>query len=158
MNRYRRIASTTAAATAATMQTAMSGSATCCEYRMNEVLRQLEVAGYRNHLSWEQCDDDSLEAWAIGALIPDLRKDTRFQEGLLFGLHRNIGKHLTDFRGFRGAFGKGSLQIVVDKKTGRCYADVDGWSPYADLIGAVMHMGEVVKHLWRKRAEHPRNP
>lgn len=116
---------------------------------MNETHRQLESAGLLNYLSWIEGDDDSIEAWAVAALIPDLRKDKRFVEGWGFWFHRNIGKHLTDFRGLRKAFGRGSLQIIVDKKTGRFYADVDRFSP-TDLIGMIGHSWEVLSNRFPK--------
>lgn len=107
---------------------------------MHEVLLQLEVAGYLNYFSWvEEKGDRSIEAWAVKSLISDLRRDTRFIETRFYGMHKNIGKHLTDFRGIRKSFGGGSLQICVDRVTDRAYADIDGWAPI-DLYGAVMHM------------------
>lgn len=121
---------------------------------MNEAHRQLEKAGLLNYLAWIEADEDSIEAWAAAALIPDLRKHPSFVETPWWWLHRTLGKHLTDFRGLRGAFGNGSLQIVVDKKTGRCYADVDGFAP-VDVYGSVMHMAEVIRNRVRRHnAEH----
>lgn len=118
---------------------------------MNEAHRQIAQAGYLDYLSWIREFGETLEAFAVQAIFRELRKDARFREGLLFGLHTNVGRKLTDFRSYRGAFGRGSLQLVIDRETGKCYADVDGWNPYADLIGFVAHSGEVIGHWLRRR-------
>lgn len=74
-----------------------------------------------------------------------LRVDKRFHEGALHRLHADVGKHRTDFRSFKGEVCPGSLQVVVDLKSGRFYADIDGWNPYQDLVNWVGHtFGEVI--------------
>ena len=80
----------------------------------------------------------------IVEVLSHLRADDRFKEGLFYGLHRDVGHALTDFRSFRGALGEGSLQIVIDKETGRFYADVDKWNPYADVVNFIGHTCEVI--------------
>ena len=80
-----------------------------------------------------------------------LRNDDRFARGILHGLHADVGEHREDFRSHTGAFGKGSLQIVFDRVTGQAYADVDRWSPYADLVGFVGHAGEVIGGWFRRK-------
>jgi hypothetical protein len=86
--------------------------------------------------------------------IRALRADGRFAEGMLYGLHTDVGEDLTDFRSYRGTFGRGSLQIVIDKRTGAFYADIDQWNPYADVVNWVGHaFGEVVPHWFRKAGQ-----
>jgi len=114
------------------------------------VLEQLDAAGVLSQsLSLEE-----REASVVGRLplmvIGQLRADERFAEGPLYKLHADVGEDLTEFRSYRGTLGRGSLQIVIDKETGRFYADVDAFNPYADLVNFVGHSSEVVAGVWRK--------
>jgi hypothetical protein len=86
-------------------------------------------------------------------MVVSLRRDRRFNEGMLHRLHADVGNNLTDFRSTRGAFGQGSLQIVVDLTTGTFYADVDLFNPYQDVVNWVGHAGEVVAG-WFRRTPH----
>ena len=62
----------------------------------------------------------------------------------------DVGAKLTDFRSYRGVLGKGSLQIVLDKETGRFYADCDKFNIYEDLVNIFGHsFGEVVPYFVR---------
>lgn len=118
---------------------------------MTEAHRQLEAAGYLDFLSSVDCSVEScVRAKADLDIVPALRADRRFKEGIGHLLHADVGDDRTDFRGHRGEFGKGSLQIVVDKRTGVFYCDVDGWSPYEDVIGLFAHAGEVIRNRWRR--------
>lgn len=118
---------------------------------MNEAHRQLEAAGCLPFLRDVLVSQFTVAAIAQLALVAKLRADTRFMSGIFFGLHRDVGDDLMDFRSFRGALGKGSLQIVLDKKTGRLYADVDRYSAYQDVVNVIGHLfGEVVPH-WARR-------
>src|SRR5688572_21238178 len=109
----------------------------CCECSWGssvsgaEVFRQLQQAGALAHLKGACEVTDTSVTGSTGLLmVVNLRRDGRFAEGVLHKLHADVGEDLTDFRSYRGAFGKGSLQIVVDLTTGQFYADVDAWSPY----------------------------
>lgn len=74
-----------------------------------------------------------------------LRRNKRFTEGSLHGLHVDVGKRRTDFRSERNSVGVGSLQIVVDLESGRFYADIDKWNPYQDAVNWLGHaFGEVL--------------
>jgi len=117
---------------------------------MNEAHKQLEQAGCLPFLRDVLVSQYTVAAVAQLALVAKLRADTRFMSGIFFGLHRDVGDHLMDFRSFRGVLGSGSLQIVLDQKTGRLYADVDRFSPYSDILGFVGHSAEVVGHFFRK--------
>ncbi len=117
---------------------------------MNEAHKQLEQAGCLPFLRDVLVSQYTVAAIAQLALVAKLRADVRFMSGIFFGLHRDVGDDLMDFRSFRGVLGAGSLQIVLDKKTGRLYADVDRFSPYTDLVGFIGHTGEVVGHFFRK--------
>jgi hypothetical protein len=118
---------------------------------MNEVLRQLTVSGKAKHLT--NIEESGRAVYGIGCerLIRALRKDERFIEGIGHLLHDDVGGQRCDFRAIRGSFGKGSLQIVVSCETWRCYADLDGFSPYDDVVGFVAHwVGEVIP-AWLRR-------
>jgi hypothetical protein len=54
-------------------------------------------------------------------------------------LHAEVGTPRIEFRSLKGAFGDGSLQIVINLKDGRFYADVDNFNPYESW-------GEFMKH------------
>ncbi len=82
-------------------------------------------------------------------VLPLLTADVRFATGDLYQLHRDVGDHLTEFRSYRGALGSGSLQMVIDTRTGRFYADIDRFNPYADLVNILGHtFGEVLPHFF----------
>lgn len=120
-----------------------------------DVIAQLEAAQLKPWLSEIVIGPKSVTATIRQEQLPNFlitmraRKED-FAEGVLFGLHLDVGDELTDFRSFRGKFGKGSMQIVLDKRTGRFYADVDLWNPYADLVNFVGHTGEVLANWFRR--------
>ena len=119
--------------------------------RPHEVVLQLNEAGYlRDFVSYSESEGDTLMGIVRLDVIDRLKADSRFANGVFYGLHRSIGNDLIDFRSHTGELGVGSLQLVIDKKTGAAYADVDQWSPYADVVGFVGHSGEVVKHFFRR--------
>lgn len=112
-----------------------------------EARRQLEKAGLLQHFVQLQVSELAVTGIIvnISAFLATLRARNEWQEGSLHHLHADIGPNRADFRAHRGAFGKGSLQIVLDTNMGRCYADVDAFSPYEDVVGWLGHAGEVVK-------------
>lgn len=112
-----------------------------------EVVRQLRASGYWSDISGVISDAATVRGRLRLDAIERLRSDARFANGALHGLHQDVGDHRIDFRSYNGEFGKGSLQIVVDKKTGRCYVDVDKHNPYQDLVRFIGHTGEVI-HGW----------
>lgn len=116
----------------------------------DEVFAQLHAAGVVPWLRAYQFNPGSVTGRIDLRVIRRLRADPRFCEGPLHGLHADVGEDRLDFRSDRGAFGWGSLQIVVDKTTGRFYADVDAHSPYTDLVNWIGHAGEVIGG-WFKR-------
>jgi hypothetical protein len=73
-----------------------------------------------------------------------LKNDPRFLSGPLHTLHADIGEPRCEYRSKRGTLGKGSLQLVINQQTGKFWADVDKASPYDDVVGQVIHSGEVV--------------
>jgi hypothetical protein len=109
-----------------------------------EALRQLLRAGYDRHLRETAVHGVSISFYLSSEGRARLAMDERFAQGPLHHLHSDVGDDLTDYRAYHGAFGKGSLQIVVDRSTGRAYADVDRWSPYGDVAGFLGHTGEVI--------------
>ena len=116
-----------------------------------DVLRQLEAAGLRRYLRAYQFNHGAVTGRMDLLGILRLRALTNVCEGPLHGLHADVGDDRLDFRSDRGAFGPGSLQIVVDRLTGRFYADVDAYSPYMDAVNWFGHAGEVVRGWFRKR-------
>lgn len=117
-----------------------------------QAFRQLQLAGALTHAKGAVTVEDGCVRGATGLLmVVALRRDARFAEGTLHKLHADVGDNLTDFRSYRGAFGPGSLQIVVDLTTGQFYADVDLWNPYQDAVNWVGHAGEVLSGWWRRR-------
>lgn len=64
----------------------------------------------------------------------------KFLSGSGWILHKDVGNDLIDFRSIKGVFGKGSLQIVFDKKTGAFWSDVDRFNPYQGLYYQVCHV------------------
>jgi hypothetical protein len=115
----------------------------------SRVLDQIEKSGYMPWLlSYQESGETLLGFLDIGA-VDLLKKDPRFANGIFYGLHRDVGKNLIDFRSYNGTFGKGSLQLVVDTVTGAVYADVDRWNPYQDVVSVVGHLGEVLAGIPR---------
>lgn len=126
-----------------------------------EIIEQLRKARLFEFLRDVTTTESTIHGFVIDGLMVDLltqlRHDERFAEGKFYGLHRDIGHALVDFRAFRNALGEGSLQIVIDKETGRFYADVDKWNPYADVVNFVGHTGEVIAGFfggWRRKDKH----
>lgn len=119
--------------------------------RPREVVLQLTEAGYlKDFISYSESQGETLMGLVRLDVIDKLKADPRFANGVFYGLHRSIGNDLIDFRSHTGELGIGSLQLVIDKKTGACYADLDHWSPYGDMVGFVGHTGEVVGHFFRR--------
>ena len=116
--------------------------------------RQLILAGLAPFLYTVELTPAAVRAWASPTLISVLLRDPRFASGVLHGLHPEVGTHRRDFRAYRGTFGKGSLQIVVDERTGKFYADVDHWNPYEDVVNWVGHAGEVLRGWWNRVRSH----
>jgi hypothetical protein len=119
--------------------------------RAAEIHAQLVTAGLAPYL----VDTDASEYAVSGRLrieaVNVLRADARFASGLLYQLHKDVGRNLTEFRAHPGEIGPGSLQIVIDKTTGRFYADLDRFNPYSDLVNVFGHtFGEVVPHWLSK--------
>jgi hypothetical protein len=119
----------------------------------SEVLRQLLLTDLPCHCSDIIMNDSvSLRFTLNETGRAALELDPRFASGVLHGLHADVGAHRDDYRSYSGAFGKGSLQIVVDRVTGAAYADVDGHNPYQDVVGFVGHaFAEVVPGWIKKR-------
>ncbi len=123
---------------------------------MSEALKQLEASGYIVCFEGNPVPDgDGWQDWVTdSSLVPRLYEDARFQYGgpMDAGFHTNLGPlwQLVSFRSVRGTFGKGSLQIVVNVHTRRGYYDVDRTSPLDDLYGAMVHLYDVVKHIWKQ--------
>lgn len=120
---------------------------------VSEVLQQVKKTGYEGYFREMETGSTYFRARVLPHMLPvllnTLRRDDRFKEGILFGLHRDVGNALTDFRSHTNQFGDGSLQFVIDQKTGACYGDCDRFSPYSDVVGFVGHSGEVLGGFWR---------
>lgn len=124
--------------------------------RAERACEQLKASGYLGYVTAWRVEGDGCRGTMQLEALPKLQRDTnRFASGILYGLHEDVGNHLHDFRSYRGQFGEGSLQIVIDDQTGAFWADVDEFSAYQDVVNAVGHsFGEVIPHwiqrLWRK--------
>lgn len=86
----------------------------------------------------------------VPRLIAKLRRDWRFKEGVLHGLHAELGGCRVDFRSHTGELGWGSMQICLSEETGMGMADVDHSGPYTDVVGFVGHAGEVIRGWWKR--------
>lgn len=123
--------------------------------RATDVLAQIDKAGLSGYLEGVPLATASSVTGRFRlAALEALAADPRFATGLLYQLHKDVGGDLTEYRAYRGELGPGSLQIVVDKRTGRFYADLDNFNPYQDVVDAVGHaFGEVIpgwlRGLWR---------
>jgi len=119
--------------------------------RATEIHAQLTAAGLSPYLVDTAASEYAVSGRLRIEAINVLRGDPRFASGLLYQLHKDVGKHLTEFRAHPGELGPGSLQIVIDKTTGRFYADIDRFNPYSDLVNSIGHaFGEVVPG-WLKK-------
>ena len=121
------------------------------------VRRQLEAAGLLSCCISCELESKSVRGVAHLTIFDALRAHASIQEGWFHGLHPDVGEHRTDFRGHRNAFGHGSLQIVIDRVTGKYYADVDAFSPYEDVVNFVGHSSEVVGHFFGKLFRRRKN-
>jgi len=126
-----------------------------------EIVQQINKANLDAFLRDVTMTESTIHAFVVEGgmadLLSQLRNDDRFAEGVFYGLHRDVGHALVDFRSFRGVLGEGSLQLVIDKETGRFYADVDRWNPYADVVNFIGHTGEVIAGFfggWHRKDKH----
>lgn len=118
-----------------------------------EVIRQLTKSGYFPHVfnRYTVSEDGATLVGNVQVGLVDLLKlDAKFANGNFYGLHRDVGGALIDFRSYNGAFGKGSMQLVISQATGDCYADIDDHNPYQDLVRFVGHTGELVSHAFKR--------
>lgn len=117
------------------------------------VAQQLAAAGLLPLLVPTDVTETHVRAVVRGDALPGLLQrldgDPRFAHGSLHLLHVDVGAHRRDYRAYRGTFGRGALQVVLDARTGACYADIDRWNPYADVVNWVGHAGEVLRGWWR---------
>lgn len=118
--------------------------------REHEVFWRLAEAGYTKHMESWSVDGHALIGRATPAFLLKLRNDKRFASGIFYGLHRDVGDCLEDFRSYHGALGPGSVQVVIDKKTYAVYCDIDRNNPYQDVVRFVGHSGDVIGHFFRK--------
>lgn len=116
-----------------------------------DVWLQLESAGVKRYLKNWNMETKSVRGNAHLDVVKYLRAHQSFKEGVFHGLHPDVGDHRCDFRGHRNEFGVGSLQIVMDRKTGSLYADIDHFSPYEDVVSFIGHSGEVIGNFFRRR-------
>jgi len=120
--------------------------------KAHAVVLQLSEAGYITDFKHYAENGETLLGIVDLAMIERLKADPRFAHGVFYGLHRDVGEDLIDFRSHTGVLGQGSLQLVIDKKTGQCYCDVDRHSPYSDAVGIVGHLfGEVLPGLFKRK-------
>lgn len=114
----------------------------------SDVLQRIREAGYGGDIIECELLDSSVTGRCTTALIHKLKCDERFAQGIFHKLHPEVGQPRTEFRAHRDELGSGSLQIVINKRTGAFYADVDRHPTYSDVAGTVGHLfGEV---LWPK--------
>jgi hypothetical protein len=125
--------------------------------RTSDVLAQLEHAGLDLYiLQTDHSEEGALKGRMSVRVLNLLDADPRFASGKLYQLHREVGNDLTEYRAHPGELGEGSLQIVIDKKTGNFHADIDKYNPYSDVVNIFGHsFGEVlpnwVKKIFRRR-------
>jgi hypothetical protein len=124
---------------------------------MTEIERQLQQAGYLDAFTSLSVSEDGshLMGRVPCDIVDALILDARFANGVFYQLHRDDfdpGADLTEFRSYNGTLGKGSLQLVIDRRTGACYADVDKFNPYQDVVRIIGHtFGEVIPNWFRRR-------
>ena len=124
----------------------------------SDVHDQLEKAGLLPFVrTLDGSDGVSINGTMTIFAVNKLRADPRFREGVLGELHPEVGRPRADFRTDPGTLGKGSLQVVINERTGRFHADLDRWSPYRDLVNFFGHaFGEVLPGLFRRKPKEQR--
>lgn len=118
----------------------------------SDVLQQLTDAGYLEYLDSyvEVPERRALIGFVKPGVVAKLKLDDRFCSGPWHLLHADVGQPRCEFRSHTGKLGKGSVQWVINTETGACYVDIDRFSPYADLVGVVGHLGEVIGGWFRR--------
>lgn len=118
----------------------------------HEIVLLLSEAGYVAYLSdYSEVGETLLgqvDPTRLEDLILKLKADPRFANGVFYGHHRDIGDDLLDFRSYEDTLAHDSVQIVLDKKTGRFYADIDDDNPYQDVESFVRHGYVVVRNFF----------
>ena len=119
-----------------------------------DVWMQLEAAGIAAYLTEPRLETKSVYAQTDVSLVAMLTAHPSFKRGIFHGCHPDLGpaKYRVDFRAHRKEFGKDhSLQVVMNKQTGKFYADLDLYSFYEDLAGAFGHTFLEVLPNWFRR-------
>jgi hypothetical protein len=80
----------------------------------------------------------------------DNKRTGIFRKGGLHGRHKDIGPDRVDYRSNRGSLGAGSLQVVISKRTGMAFIDMDRFNPYEDVVSHIGHLIEVIHNAWTR--------
>lgn len=119
---------------------------------MSIVQDQLQAAGLWKHVITSTENEDGIDGLMELYAFHVLRSDPRFTEGPLGTLHPEIGEPRSDFRGDSGAFGKRSLQVVINQETGRFHADTDRYNAYGGALPFSLHgLLEVLPGCFRRK-------
>ena len=122
-----------------------------------EVFRQLEAAGCLPFIKDYVIGPHSVTGKCALRLVTEILRGSTspFYEGWLHELHVDVGPNRVDWRARKGAYGVGSLQMVVDalgpQASGRFYADLDAHNPYQGAAPWLGHSWEVIAGWFRRK-------
>ena len=112
---------------------------------------QIWNSGYEDYILSMTWTGKGYEGRMSPGVFDWLKDDPNFANGVLYGMHRDVGDNLRDFRSYSGTFGDGSLQIVMDQHSGRFWIDVDRFNPYQDVVNFFGHAFVEVLPNWFKK-------
>ena len=121
------------------------------------IVAQLDAAGVLPFVRSLTTQEGTTDHGAhVGGMLDTFRainylvRHPRFKEAPA-QLHAEVGFPRIEFRSHGGAFGSGSLQVVIGP-TGKFYADLDRWNPLESVEDCVKHnLFEVWWPKWLRR-------
>lgn len=134
--------------------------------KQDEIYLALTNSGYLHYFLRLDACDDILRGRIEPSLIEKLKIDPNYansdEQSLPIPIpdwlmHLDVGTNLISFRRYN-LYGDKSLHIVISRDSLECSVDLDRGNPEQDLIGAIIHLGELIKKyvwipftkLWRK--------
>lgn len=122
----------------------------------NEIYLALTNSGYLHYfiilISFDGILRGRVEPRLVEILLNDMNYANSDNQSLPIPipdwlLHTDVGTNLISFRKYNNR--EKSLHITISRDTFECAIDLDKGNPSQDLIGTIVHLGELIKkYIW----------